>query len=365
MRSRSTVVRRLVASAMIVAGAVAAAAPADAERSGGELWDAACASCHGADGRGAVESGVTVPLPDFTDCGFNTREPDSDWRAVVMDGGAVAGLSRQMPAFRGALSEADVARVLAYVRGLCGDDRWPRGELNFRRLLVLSKAFPENEAVLEQRTAVGPRDALVNETRVVLERRLGARGQVEVVVPALVRDEPGAEARAGVGDVAIGYKHVLLANLAARRILSASLELALPSGDAERGLGDGTVTFEPSLHAGQQLGPLVLQGQVKGVAPVDASDADRGIRWRVGASLPLEPTRRAWVPSVEWETFQNVTAGDATHLVTPQIYKAIRRRGHVAVAAGVQVPVGGGARPFDYRVMAFLLWEYADGGLWW
>jgi mono/diheme cytochrome c family protein len=362
-RLRSIVVR--LVAAIVVAG-FALAARADSDLSGPELWDAACASCHGADGRGAAEgSGVTVPLPDFADCSFNTREPESDWAAVVLGGGPVAGLSSQMPAFRDSLGEEDVARVLAYVRGFCDDDRWPRGELNFRRLLVTSKAFPENEAVLEHRSAAGPRGALAHETRAVYERRVGARGQVEVAVPVVVRDAPGDEAHAGAGDVSVGYKHVLIADLAARHILSASLELALPSGDRQRGLGDDTVTFEPALHVGQQMGPVVLQGQVKGLAPVDDEKADRGVRWRLGASLPLGPTRRDWVPSVEWETFQNVTARDETHLVVPQIYKAIRRRGHVALAAGVQLPVGGGPRPFDYRVVAFLLWEYADGGLWW
>lgn len=356
----------VVTALTVIALALAAPAHASADLSGAELWDAACASCHGADGSGAAqESGVTVPLPDFTDCSFNTREPESDWAAVVLHGGPVAGLSSQMPGFRDSLDAGDVARVLAYVRGFCDDDRWPRGELNFRRLLVTSKAFPENEAVLEHRSAAGPRGALAHETRAVWERRVGPRGQVEVGVPVVVRDEAGDEAHAGVGDVSVGYKHVLIASLAARHVLSASLELALPSGDRQRGLGDDTVSFEPSLHAGQQVGPLVLQAQVKGALPVDEEKADRGVRWRLGASLPLGPTRRDWVPSVEWETFQNVTAGDETHLVVPQVYKAIRRRGHVALAAGVQLPLGGGPRPFDYRVVTFLLWEYADGGLWW
>jgi hypothetical protein len=36
----------------------------------------------------------------------------------------------------------------------------------------------------------------------------------------------------------------------------------------------------------------------------------------------------------------------------------------VALALGVQVPVGG-RQPFEYRIVGFLLWEFLDGGLWW
>lgn len=41
-----------------------------ASMSGAELYDAACAACHGADGSGLSSDrvGFQVPVPDFTDC---------------------------------------------------------------------------------------------------------------------------------------------------------------------------------------------------------------------------------------------------------------------------------------------------------
>lgn len=351
-----------VLSAVLVAADPAAGA---AELDGRTLYTDACASCHGADGRGSKQgTAITVPLPDFTECSFATREPTSDWSYVTTHGGAAMGLSNQMPSFQKVLSPDEIERVLDYVRSFCTDDRWPRGELNFRRLLFTSKAFPENEAVVSHELTDGRRGDREWVTQLSAERRIGPRGQVELVLPIVVDDPRGESTEGGVGDMALSYKHVLYASLQRMTIASASLEVVVPSGDRGDGLGDGTVKLEPSLLFGKQIEPLVFQGQIQGLAPIDEDRADRGVRYRLAASYPLGPLRRDWWPSLELEALQNVTADDESYLLTPQLYKAIRKRGHVAVAVGVQVPVGG-HRPFDYRVAAFLLWEYLDGGLWW
>lgn len=97
---------------------------------------------------------------------------------------------------------------------------------------------------------------------------------------------------------------------------------------------------------------------------MDDDRADQALHYRLATSYPLGPLRRDWWPTLELEAQQNLSNGNDTFFLTPQIYKAIRKRGHVAVAVGVQVPVGG-HQPFEYRVVGFLLWEYLDGGLWW
>jgi mono/diheme cytochrome c family protein len=357
--TRQALARLLAAGVLLVHAAATAGEP------GGEaLYREACASCHGLDGRGASGTRIAVPLPDFSDCGFNTREPDSDWSIVVMDGGPAMGLSDQMPAFRDVLAAEQVAEILDYLRRFCREPSWPRGELNFRRPLFTSKAFPENEAVLAHRFTDGPGGDDAWLTELVYERRIGARGQAELTLPFPVEDAADAPAEGGIGDLAVGYKHVLYADLPRLTIAAASLELVVPSGDRDRGLGDGTMSVEPSLHGGAGLGSVVLQGQIQGVAPLDEGRADRGVRYRLAASHPLGPLRRDWWPTLELEVFQNVTRSEESVFLTPQVYKAVRRRGHVALALGVQVPVAG-QEPFDYRIAAFLLWEYQDGGLWW
>ena len=50
-----------------------------------EIFAAACAACHAPDGRGRSESqlGFDLPLPNFTDCNFASREPSADWFAIA------------------------------------------------------------------------------------------------------------------------------------------------------------------------------------------------------------------------------------------------------------------------------------------
>lgn len=69
--------------------------------SGADIYELACATCHGSDGRGSPRSvvGFDLDLPDFTDCTFATPEPLGDWFAVIHEGGPVRGLDRHMPAF--------------------------------------------------------------------------------------------------------------------------------------------------------------------------------------------------------------------------------------------------------------------------
>jgi Cytochrome C oxidase, cbb3-type, subunit III len=104
-----------------------------------QLYADACASCHGDDGKGQVSGlGVTVELPDFTWCAFNSEESDRDWSLVVAEGGPAAGRSEQMPSFHGALTEQQINQVIAYVRTFCIED-WPLGELNFPGRLSLKR----------------------------------------------------------------------------------------------------------------------------------------------------------------------------------------------------------------------------------
>ena len=134
---------------VVLACAVPCAADAQVPTDGEGLYDIACASCHGDAGRGVPRDRIAfdVPVPDLTDCSFSSREPDADWITVAMHGGPVRGFDETMPAFGEALSEEQLQLVMDHIRTFCGDDRWPRGELNLPRALVTEKAYPEDEVV--------------------------------------------------------------------------------------------------------------------------------------------------------------------------------------------------------------------------
>jgi hypothetical protein len=211
------------------------------------MYESACASCHGGDGRGRPAVSADYPLmpPDFTDCRFASREADADWVAISHQGGPVRGFDRMMPAFGEALTHDDLLRAVAHIRTFCTDDAWPRGELNLPRALVTTKAYPEDEAVV----TVGAADGVVTNT-FVYERRFGPRNQVELIVP-----NPG-DWTGGIGDIALEFKRALAHSRRRGSIFSAGAELVIPTGSTERGIGGGTAVFEPFAAFGQVLGVL-------------------------------------------------------------------------------------------------------------
>ncbi len=330
-----------------------------------ELYEAACASCHGRDGRGAPEgTRIEVPLPDFTDCSIVTAETTGNWVALVADGGPALGLSSQMPSFADSLTEEEIREVITYLRGFCPDPSWPVADLNFRRPLLTGKAFPENELVLTVSFEKSRESrSVVNELS--FEKRFGARGMVEVALPIAYNAPRGGAATGGAGDLTLAYKHVMLASQQYGAIAALSLGLVLPTGDRDRGLGDGTVGLGPSFRAGKTLGPFVLQGEIKAVLPADVDKAPRRLLYRAALQFPLSPLKSGWVPALEFEADTKVE-GQApdVYSLAPMLYKGLSKRGHVALAVGAKIPVAG-AQAFDYQINAFLLWEYLDGGLWW
>jgi mono/diheme cytochrome c family protein len=341
-----------------------AAASAAVEMDGRAIYADGCAACHGEDGRGRTGTGIDVPLPDFTDCQVASSEPDSNWLPLIAHGGAALGLSTQMPAFDGALTPEQQRAVLAYVRSFCTDPAWPRGDLNFPRPVFFDKAFPEDELVLSP-TFVEASEKREIGAELSYERRVGARGQLEVALPALLNDvKHGGPTAGGLGDVGLAYKQVVYAGLEPRAIAALTTDLVLPTGEPTKGTGVGTVVFAPALVGGAAFAGFILQAQLRAELPIEIDRAPRVMPYRAALQYPLGAMRRSLVPALELESEQRIDGEfhDAT-VLGPTFYVPLSLRGHVAVGMGAQVPVSA-HHPFDYRVGAFLLWDYLDGPLW-
>ncbi len=340
------------------------------DRTGPELYRDACATCHGGDGTGAPKSRVVFDkkLPDFTDCNFATREPNSDWLAIIHQGGPARGFSHRMPSFRDALTDAEIERLAQYLRTFCGNKKWPRGELNLPRPLVTSKAYPEDEAVITSTYNQGGLDTFTNE--LVYEHRIGALNEVEVGVPfgwlQQRRDDGSIDWSASLGDVALGAKRVLYHNLERGSIVSVGGEVKLPTGDEAAGFGNGTTVFEPFVSYGQILpGKGFLHAQGGFGLPADTDHVEREAFLNVALGKSFTPGRygRRWSPMVEVLGTQELSgAKDSKVDVMPQLQVTLSRRQHIAFDIGVRVPV----TQTDTRepaLMMYLLWDWFDGGL--
>jgi mono/diheme cytochrome c family protein len=331
-------------------------------RTGADIYRAACLTCHGADGRGAPKSivGFDAPLPDFTDCAFASGEPDPDWSAVVQEGGPVRGLDRHMPAFGAALSPQDIALAVGHLRTFCTDSAWPRGDLNLPRAFFTEKAFPENEAVWA--TTFTGSGAVTN--NLIFEHRIGSRSQIELVAPIGRQQDDGGEWQRGLGDVALAFKRSVYANLRTGGIGAAGLEVILPTGKENLGLGKGVTVFEPFAMWGQMLPRnsfVQLHGGVE--LPTDSAKASRELFFRTAVGTTIAQDRgvgRAWSPQVEilWAR----PKGEPSEWdVVPQLQVTLSKLQHVMIAGAVRIPVSQ-RQDRPAQGLVYLLWDWFDGG---
>lgn len=339
---------------------------------------AACTACHGTNGEGTAQSIAGFERPDsfphFNKCEETTPEFTRDYKAVIRDGGRARGFSEIMPSFSGVLTSQQMDEVIGYLRSLCKERAWPVGELNVPRALITEKAFPESEAILTTTiNAKGP-PAVANELS--YERILGKRDQLEVAVPfGWLHNDTGASV-GGLGDIAVGDKHVLYSHLnvpahgpaydATGSILSIQGEIVLATGDQKRGLGAG----EPSLGVFAMYDRLFghqafLQVQAGMDIPRHTEYSPRSayINTAFGKSFAGGgELGRLWSPMVEVIANRDLTPGTSTDWdVVPELQVTINRRQHIRAAMGYRLPLNDTAgRP--KQVIAYFLWDWFDGG---
>ena len=357
---------------------------------GAELYGAACANCHGVDGTGTAPDLLAFEeeMPDFTDCAFASREPDGDWVAVAHEGGPVRGFSEMMPAFGGVLGPEELQRVMEYIRTMCGDAEWPRGELNLPRAMFTEKAYPEDEWVNTVDVPLESGDAsIMNEF--IYEKRFGKKSQIEVVIPFGFRkiqrvfrlDEAsdgaspsigsggGAQASdewvTGLGDVVFGVKHALWHSFEAGSIFSLGGEVKFPTGKTEDGFGGGSTVFEGFASFGQILpsdGFLQLQGVFE--APT-ASEKDNEViaRGVLGKTFTAGgPWGRAWSPMLEFQGKRDLVEGEEWSFdFAPQVQVALNTRQHVLANFAVLFPLTDSDIRAT-RLYVYVLLDWFDGG---
>jgi mono/diheme cytochrome c family protein len=360
----------LIVIACFLGGAVLAGADEQGLRlgTGREIFRAACVSCHGADGSGQSQNlaGFERPatFPDFVDCATSTPEPDVQWRAIISNGGPARGFSEIMPSFKDALTQEQIGKVIAYLRSLCTDESWPRGNFNLPRPLIAEKAFPENEAVVSGAFNVdgGPEGGV----SAIYERRTGSSGMIETKIPYNYSQASGST-RSGFGDVAIGYKHKLFASLDKGAILSAGGEWSIPTGNADIGTGGESSALEAFAAYGQFLpADSFLQVHTGIELPMHPDEVPRAffVRTVIGKTFSSAGgLGRRWSPMVEVIADRDFLTGARTNWdLVPEIQIPINKRMHILANIGYRVPVNDRAdRPS--QLLFYLLWDYVDGGL--
>ena len=315
-----------------------------------EMWNAWCSRCHGKDGTGKVaEPTVTVRPMDFTQCKLSTAEGDPDWEAVISKGGPITGLSSQMPAFGDFLTPAQVTEFVGFVKNFCAEKGWPSGNLNLPRPIFAEKAFLEDEFILAPVASHRKDEPTEYELAAIYEGRIGKRAQLEAVLPAASLDT-GSGRQSGVGDIELGLKYALNPTTS-NHLITAGFDLVVPTGNEEKGLGAGTVGFEPYVATATVIGSQsYLQTQFKLEMPAENPWQDKTFVYNIylGHDAKLLPSTFTY--GVEFNGENDEVA------LTPQLRKGLSKSGALAGAFGVRIPLN---KRDEQGVtwVGYLLWE--------
>ena len=337
-------------------------------KNGEKIFKSGCITCHGADGVGAPETLTEFKrpdtFPDFTRCDQTTPETNSGWKDVIAHGGPARGFSEIMPSFGTLLTNDQIDDVIAYLRTLCRNDHWARGELNLPRALITEKAFPENEEVVS--TAVNAHGAGGGTLDIIHEQRFGVHNQIEVDVPVQFQNQ-NQTWYGGVGDVTLGVKREMWSSLRSGSILSLFGGVVLPTGNRSRGFGSGTTTFE-TFAAFDQLfrTNTFIQFQVGAELPRHTDIAPQSLFWRAALGQSFAANHglgRLWSPMVEFVADRDLVTGAKTNWdVVPEMQVTISRRQHIRASVGFSQPFAN-TTGRQSQVMFYLLWDWADGKL--
>ncbi len=355
-------------AAALLAQASSARPPAGRAKleTGKQIYDAGCVACHGPQGKGQSQNlaGFKRPstFPDFSDCSTATAEADSQWRAVITNGGPARSFSEIMPSFKDFLTQDQIGQVIEYLRSFCTEKAWPRGNLNLPRPLITEKAFPENEAVITGE--IDPHETAT--VSAIWEKRIGSSAMIEAIVPYGLTYDSGTW-KSAFGDLAVGYKQKLFDSLEKGSILSVGGEVILPTGDITRGTGGESTVFEMFAAFGQVLPAnsfLQVQAGIELPTHPDAVSRAWYLRTAIGKSFSTDGGfGRRWSPIVEVVADRELVSGASTNWdVVPEIQIPISKRMHILGSIGYRIPVNNAAdRP--KQLMIYVLWDWVDGGL--
>jgi mono/diheme cytochrome c family protein len=108
----------LIALAMIVTAANVGATDLAAAK---QNYDTFCVKCHGPGGKGDGPAAATLSTSprNFTDCGAMAKISDDTMFNVIKNGGASAGLSKDMQAWSSGFEDPEMHDLVVYIRTFC------------------------------------------------------------------------------------------------------------------------------------------------------------------------------------------------------------------------------------------------------
>ena len=105
---------------IVAAAMISLAAHAEVDKKTERTWKAKCASCHGADGKGATDQGAKMGIGDYTSAAWQKSVTDAQIKTAIADGvnREKAGKKQEMEGYKDKLDAAQIDSLVAFVRSL-------------------------------------------------------------------------------------------------------------------------------------------------------------------------------------------------------------------------------------------------------
>jgi cytochrome c6 len=103
--------KKLVQAVLAISAFALAFSTCSLADSGGDIFKAKCAMCHGADGKGATAMGKTLNLRDLGSADVQSQS-DADLTGIITNG------KGKMPKYDGKLSKDQINDVVKFIRTL-------------------------------------------------------------------------------------------------------------------------------------------------------------------------------------------------------------------------------------------------------
>ncbi len=183
------------------------------------------------------------------------------------------------------------------------------------------------------------------ETEVSGELKYGLteRLQLSGEIPWVLMNPDNGNQEDGIGDISVAVNYNFIQE--DKWALGVRSEFVFPTGSQRRGIGDGTLAWEPSLLSSIRLG----EGEIyAGVGAIINDNDEQGVSYSIAGAYPW----RQFVGVLEFSG-ENI-AGSAAAYIVPGFYYRVRE--HFDVGFGVPIGVTDGAD--DYQLVAKLVFEF-------
>ncbi len=103
--------KKVLTAMIAIALFISVASPVFAAEDGKALFSSKCAMCHGPDGKGQTAMGKNMKLRDLTSAEVQ-KQSEAEITTIITSG------KGKMPAYKGKLTDAEIAAVAKYVKSL-------------------------------------------------------------------------------------------------------------------------------------------------------------------------------------------------------------------------------------------------------